>query len=163
MFKKIILKLVIFIKKLILSYRGVSIGNGTVFNRVEFRGTALIEAHCRMSGDPKIIIGDNFYCNAFCHFLGEITIGKNVMIGPKTILWGRDHGIALDVPIYRQNHVKAPIVIGNDVWISANVTILKGIKISDGAVIGAGSVVVKDVPPNAIVVGNPGKIIKFRE
>lgn len=52
--------------------------------------------------------------------------------------------------------------IGNDVWVGGNVTILKGIKIGDGAIIGAGSVVTKDVPPYAIVVGNPGKILKYR-
>ena len=54
------------------------------------------------------------------------------------------------------------IYIGNDVWIAANVTILPGVKIGDGAIIGAGAVVTHDVPPYAIVVGNPAKIIKYR-
>ena len=54
------------------------------------------------------------------------------------------------------------ISIGNDVWIGANAVILPGLNIGDGAVIGAGAVVTKDVPPYSIVVGNPGKVIKYR-
>ena len=57
---------------------------------------------------------------------------------------------------------KGDISIGNDVWIGRNTTILSGLTIGDGAVIGAGSVVTKNVPPYAIVVGNPGKIARFR-
>lgn len=57
---------------------------------------------------------------------------------------------------------KGDIIIENDVWIGAKSTIMSGVKISNGAVIGACSVVTKDVPPYAIVVGNPGKIVKFR-
>lgn len=53
-------------------------------------------------------------------------------------------------------------IIGNDVWLGANSLVLKGVKIGDGAVIGAGAVVTKDVPPYAIVGGNPAKVIKMR-
>jgi serine acetyltransferase len=57
---------------------------------------------------------------------------------------------------------KGNITIGNDVWIGAKSTIMSGVKIGHGAVIGSGSVVAKDVPPYAIVVGNPAKVIKYR-
>lgn len=57
---------------------------------------------------------------------------------------------------------ETPLVIGNDVWIGANVTILRGVTIGDGAVIGGGSVVTKNIPPYAIVVGNPGRVLKYR-
>jgi len=57
---------------------------------------------------------------------------------------------------------KGDIHVGNDVWIGATSTIMSGITIGDGAIIGAGSMVTKDVPPFAIVVGNPGKIVKYR-
>lgn len=57
---------------------------------------------------------------------------------------------------------KGDITIGNDVWIGAKSTVMSGVKISDGVVIGSGSVVTKDVPPYAIVVGNPAKVIKYR-
>ena len=101
--------------------------------------------------------------NAFCHIQGSIEIGDNVLIGPKTIIWGRDHGIKKSQLINEQQHIKEPIKIGSDVWIGGNVTILKGVSIGNGAVIGAGSVVIKDVEPYSIVVGNPAKFIKFRE
>jgi len=153
----------LFIKKLILKNQGVIIHNNCTFSAVEFKGSAVIEPYCRLSGDPKITIGDNFYMNANCHILGEITIGNDVMIGPKTVIWGRDHGIVKNTPMKMQEHIKQSIVIGNDVWIGANVTILKGVNIANGVVIGAGSVVVKDIPEYAIVVGNPAKIVKYRE
>lgn len=57
---------------------------------------------------------------------------------------------------------KGDIVIENDVWIGAKSTIMSGVKIHNGAVVGANSTITKDVPPYAIVVGNPGKIVKYR-
>jgi hypothetical protein len=57
---------------------------------------------------------------------------------------------------------KGDIVIQNDVWIGAKSTIMSGVKISNGSVVGAGSVVTKDVPPYAIVAGNPAKVVKYR-
>ena len=153
----------LFIKKQLLKAKGVIIHNNCTFSGVEFLGKATVEPYCRLSGDSKITIGNNFYMNANCHILGEITIGNDVMIGPKTIIWGRDHGISRNKPMKQQSHTKKPISIGNDVWIGANVTILKGVTINDGVVIGAGSVVTKDIPPYAIVVGNPAKIVKYRD
>lgn len=154
--------LIIRIKRLLLLRNGVVIHHDTVFYNVKFRGNALIEPYCRLSGDPLILIGSNFYMNAGCHLLGDITIGNDVQIGPKTVIWGRDHGIARDSLIRDQKHVRAPIKIGNDVWVGANVTILKGVEIENGAVIGAGSVVVKNIPSNGVAVGNPARILKYR-
>jgi acetyltransferase-like isoleucine patch superfamily enzyme len=57
---------------------------------------------------------------------------------------------------------KGDIIVGNDVWIGAKSTIMSGVKIGDGSIIGAGSTVTKDVPPYSIVAGNPAKFIKFR-
>lgn len=152
-----------FIKRWLLRFYGVKIGNSCAFVRVKFTGTAKIEPYCRIIGDPLIVIGKNFYMNAFCHILGAITIGDDVQIGPKTVIWGRDHGISRDKLIREQPHLKKPVAIGNDVWIGANVTILKGVSIGNGAVIGAGSVITKDVPEHAVVVGNPGRIVRYRE
>ncbi len=61
-----------------------------------------------------------------------------------------------------KNHNSYQIIIGHDVWIGRGATIMSGIKIGNGAVIGAQAVIVKDVPPYAVVVGNPGKVIKYR-
>lgn len=143
--------------------RGVVIKHNTVFSGVDFLGKAVIEPYCRIIGDTKIIIGDNFYMNSGCHILGNISIGQDVMIGPKTVMWGRDHGMQLGEKMMQQSHVKADIIIGNDVWIAACAVILKGVEIGNGAVIGAGAVVTKNIPEYAIVVGNPARVIRFRK
>lgn len=150
------------VKKILLRGKGIKIYNNTIFEGVQFMGKAKIEPYCRLIGDPEIILGNNFYLNAHCHFLGEIKIGDNVMIGPKTIIWGRDHGMELGTPMNKQPHKKEPIIIEDDVWIGAGAIILKGVKIGTGAVIGAGSLVTKNIPPYAIALGSPAKVVKYR-
>lgn len=160
--KKIKTRLRLTISKLLLKRKGVHIFNNTTFSNVLFKGTAVIEPYCRLVGSPKITFGDNFYANAGCHFFGDITFGRDVMIGPKTVIWTRNHGTALGTPMKSQDHTTKPVVIEDDVWIGANVTILMGVNIGSGAIVGAGSVVTRSVPPNAIVVGNPAVIKKYR-
>ena len=156
-------KIRLFLKKQILKRKNVIIYNNVTFSGVEFKGSAIIEPYCRLVGDPVIVIGKSFYMNAHCHILGEIYIGDNVLFGPKVIIWGRDHGIAKGELIREQPHNKAPVYIGDDVWIGGGAIIVKGVKIGKGAVIGAGSVVTKDIPEYAIAVGNPARIVKYRE
>lgn len=151
------------VNKFLLKFKGVVIHNNTTFSNVNFNGKAVIEPYCRLVGDPKITVGNDFYLNSHCHLLGEIIIGNNVMIGPKTVIWGRDHGMEIGLPMQKQKHIKSPILIEDDVWIGANVTILKGVTLYSGSVIAAGSVVVKDVPKYNVVAGNPAKTIKIRE
>lgn len=134
----------------------------TSLSKVEFHGRATIETGTRMIGVPKIVVGDNFYVNAYCHFLGEIYIGNNVQIGPQTVIWARDHEFKAGALIREQGHNSQSVVIGNDAWIGAHCTILKGVVIGDGAVVAAGSVVTKDVPPMTVVGGVPAKILKER-
>jgi len=162
--KSIISRLSIFTQKIRLKSKGVIIHHHTVFNNVTFKGKAIIEPFCRLNGVTNIIIGDDFYMNVGCHLLGEISIGSHVMIGSQVVIWGRDHGIMNNnTPMKQQPHKSSPIIIEDDVWIGAHVTILKGVKLGKGSVIGAGSVVTKDVPEYAIFAGNPAKLIKYRE
>jgi acetyltransferase-like isoleucine patch superfamily enzyme len=120
------------------------------------------EDYCRFIADPRIIIGKNFYANAFCHVLGEITFGDNVLLGPRVVIWGRDHGLRKDTLIRLQPHISKKIVIMDDVWIGAGAIILKGVTIGTGAVVAAGAVVTKDVESYSIVAGVPAKKIKER-
>jgi acetyltransferase-like isoleucine patch superfamily enzyme len=83
-------------------------------------------------------------------------------IGPNCYITDHDHGLDLAFAPLQQPMVSSPTKIGDRVWVGANVTILKGVNIGNDAVIGAGSVVTKDIPEKAIAVGNPAKVIKYR-
>lgn len=109
----------------------------------------------------NITVGKNFFCNHNCVFLdaGKITIGDYVMLGPNVQLATACH------PLNHEDRRKGlefskPIVLEDDVWIGAGAIILPGVTIGKGAVIGAGSVVTKDVPPFTVYGGNPAKYIK---
>ncbi len=110
-------------------------------------------------------IGDNSGVGINALISSGVVIGTDVMMGPDCMLFTTNHGMKLaGAPMWRQSSSKPdPIVIGNDVWIGARVIILPGVNVGDGAVIGAGSVVTKDVPPCAIVAGNPAKLIRMRD
>ena len=86
------------------------------------------------------------------------------MIAPNCMIASGNHGIKdNNIPMIEQQcYSKGKIVIEDDVWIGANCVILDGVKISTGAVVGGGSIVTKDIPHKAVVVGNPAKIIKYR-
>lgn len=95
--------------------------------------------------------------------LEKITIGDNNIIADSVHFYDHDHNFAdAGRPVREQGYVTRPITVGDNVWIGAKATILKGVTIGHGAIIGASAVVTKDVPANAIVVGNPGRILKIR-
>ncbi len=94
---------------------------------------------------------------------GEIIIGDDVLIGPNVVLRAADHVFAsVDAPIRCQGHRPGRIVIGDDVWLAANVVITSDVTIGSGCVVGAGSIVTRDLPPMTVCVGNPARPIRFR-
>lgn len=115
-------------------------------------------------GSASVIM--NSIIGKFCSLSWGITIGPAnhdyEYLTTHDFLYNDFYGIKSksEKPVY--NRFEKQTIIGNDVWIGTNVTILNGVKIGDGAVIGANTIVTKDVPPYSIVVGNPGKIVKFR-
>lgn len=112
------------------------------------------------TGGPDIRVGHNVFVNQNCTFydLGGLDIGDDVMIGPNVSLITSGHPIA---PSQRRACVTAkPIVIERNVWIAAGATIIGGVRVGENAVVAAGAVVTRDVPPNTLVGGNPAKVIR---
>lgn len=108
----------------------------------------------------NINLGQRVFINHDCYFMdcNKITIGDDVFIGPNCGLYTAIH--PLDYQSRNKGIEKAlPINIGNNVWIGANVAVLPGVTIGECAVIGAGSVVAKDIPANALALGTPAKTV----
>lgn len=104
-------------------------------------------------------VHDNVFINAGCQFQdqGGIEIGEGSLIGHNVVLATLNHELN---PSRRQICVPSPIKVGKNVWIGSNSTILPGVKIGDNSVIGAGSVVTKDIPSGVVAVGNPCKVLR---
>ena len=107
----------------------------------------------------NITVGRDVFINACCHFQdhGGVTIGDGCQIGHNVVFATLNHGLS---PEDRQNTYPAPIVLGRNVWVGSNATILQGVTVGDNAVIAAGAVVTKDVEPATVVGGVPAKVIR---
>lgn len=110
----------------------------------------------------NITTGKDFYMNFDCVILdvAPVTIGDNVMCGPKVQILAATHSLDSDERNFSGTELGKPVVIGNRVWIGAGVIICPGVTIGDDAVIGAGSVVTRDVPAKVFAAGNPCRVIK---
>lgn len=119
-------------------------------------------------GDPgsskKILVGENSYINrhTFIDASQLINIGRNVGIGPRCYITDHDHGTAPDTPIMDQPLVSAPTVISDGVWLGAGCIVLKGVTIGKNTVVGAGSIVVRDLPPDIVAEGRPARAVRKR-
>ena len=109
----------------------------------------------------NIFMGANITLNYNVTILDirKVSIGDNTMIGPGTMITTVGHPLS---PKGRRNHqgYAKPVTIENDVWIGGNVVILPGVRIGQGSVIGAGSVVTKDIPAFSVAVGSPARVIR---
>lgn len=108
----------------------------------------------------NIHIGKRTFFNSGCKFQdqGGIYIGDDVLIGHNVVIATLNHLFEADK---RNGMIPQAVRIGNRVWIGSNATILPGVSIGDNAIVGAGSVVTKDIPANAIAVGNPARIVRY--
>lgn len=107
----------------------------------------------------NITVGEGVFINACCHFQdhGGVTLGDGCQIGHNVVFATLNHELA---PERRKTTRPAPIVLGRNVWIGSNATILQGVTIGDNAVVAAGAVVTKDVAANTVVGGVPARFIK---
>ena len=107
----------------------------------------------------NIKIGKDVFVNSGCCFQdqGGVTLGDGCLVGHNVVFATLDHDKR---PGRRGDMTAAPIVVGKEVWIGAHATILKGVTIGEGAIVAAGAVVTRDVPPNTIAAGVPARVVK---
>ncbi len=145
-----------------------------IHSSVEFRNRASIRIGKRVEiGQGSVIhgphnqiltVGPFSQINPNVTIYGKVTLGASVMIGPGAMLAGGGHGFATrEIPMrFQPSTSKGGIVIMDDVWIGANAVVLDGVRINSGAIVGAGSVVSKDVRAYSIVAGVPAREISER-
>lgn len=160
-----------FLHNAITRRRFATVGKETQFGvRISIDGPvhigdySCVESDVTFRGGP-VIIGKNSYIghHTFFNITKQIQIGDNTLIAGFCYLVDANHGTELGTLIRDQPLEVASISIGNDVWLGARVVVLPGTTIDDGAIIGANSVVRGHIPANAIAVGSPAKVIKFRQ
>lgn len=111
----------------------------------------------------ELVIGKYSQINPGTTIYGKVKIGDNVMIAPNCMIAGGNHTTSnLDIPMRFQGSNEKGIIINDDVWIGANSVILDGVTIGQGTIVGAGSIVTKNLEPYAVYFGNPAKLIKRR-
>lgn len=145
-----------------LSQRGLHFGD-----KVTIGSFAIIRPTNLYGGDPGmgLKIGNNSSIGPYSYIgcSGYIEIGNNVMISPRVSIYAENHLFGdPGVPMINQGVARSSVIIEDDCWIASHSVILAGVKIGTGSVVGAGSIVTKDVPPFSIVAGNPARVIKSR-
>lgn len=113
----------------------------------------------------RVSVGDWVYVGPRCYFngMGTFCIGSGVIFGPDVKVLTANHNYDSEVALpYDNKHVLKRVIIEDNVWIGSSAIILPGVRVGEGAIVGAGAVVAKDVPRLAIVAGNPARILKYR-
>jgi acetyltransferase-like isoleucine patch superfamily enzyme len=108
-------------------------------------------------------IGAGTYVNRGTYFDAhqKLLVGENCLIGPHCYFTDANHGREPGAPVIQQTIEVKPVIIGNHVWIGAKCIILPGVTIGDGAVVGAGSIVTRDIPAGALAYGSPARVARF--
>ncbi len=157
---------------------GMKIGGGSRLARIRvtWPHRIVIGRRCNLERDVylkvsggyedkvSIQIGDGCFIGSGCEFnsLSRIVLGTSCLVASGTRFIDHDHGTKLGLPMKEQPEQSADILIGSDVWFGANCVVLKGVSIGSGAIVAAGSVVTRSVPPLAIVAGVPARLIRQR-
>ena len=123
-----------------------------------------IERGASFGTGKNLQIGNNSGLGVNCRIIGQVAIGDDVMMGPDVLFLTTAHRFdRVDLPMIRQGlALEKKITVSNDVWIGARCIFLPGVTIGEGSVIGAGSVVTRDIPAFCVAAGNPARVLKMR-
>ena len=132
------------------------------FNNFVLGDNSTIEDFCTVNnGVGDVLIGKRCRIGMSNVLIGPVTIGNDVIIAQNVVMSGLNHGYEdIHLPPHNQPVSKKTIIIGDEVWIGANVVVVAGVTIGKHAVVAAGSVVTKNVLAYSVVAGNPAKMIK---
>ncbi len=144
-----------------LGRRGITLGNNA---RIREYGWVQVTSHLTNVGEG-LVVGDDTYVGPYSVLGagGGITIGRNVTLGGFVQVLAEDHAFPdRDMQINEQGVTRRGIVIEDGCWLGNSVIVVDGVRIGEGAVIGAGSVVTKNVPAEVVAAGNPARVIRER-
>jgi acetyltransferase-like isoleucine patch superfamily enzyme len=130
------------------------------------RGVA-ISPTASFANAHNLVIGDHVHIGANCtlwagHGTARILVGEHALFAPGVMITAANYRFNDGAPVSRQLMNEADVVIGRDVWLGYGCVVLPGVTVGDGAILGAGTVVREDVPPRAIVAGNPAAVVGHR-
>lgn len=116
----------------------------------------------------RIVLGSGVRVGEGCFLwagdaTGRIRIGDDVLLAPGVFITASNYATVAGRRIDDRSTREADVVVGDDVWLGARAVVLPGVRIGDGAVVGAGAVVTKDLPPNAVAVGVPARVVAWRD
>lgn len=159
-------------------YKNIEIGNnitlgGKTYIRLRKNGRITLEDSVNTGSDVWLVsandaelrVGKNTVLGSYSIFNGGhgLNIGANCIFAAFVYINTSDHNFEKGRLIREQGFYGAPVKIGEDVWLGGHSFVNKGVRIGQGAVVGAGSIVVKDIPPYKVAVGNPAKVLKDRK
>ncbi len=131
--------------------------------KINCKGRIIVADEVMLYAKGLLQIGDQFGINQYSRIVAheKITIGNNVTIGQMVSILDHDHKYQMEEgQLKLDGYTTAPVTIGNNIWIGDKCTILKGVNIGDNVVVGANTLVHKDVPPGVVIGGSPFKILK---
>lgn len=162
-----ILLYILFAKNLPISYhcKPAKILRGWFARKIlkEVGNEINIEHGAAFNGECSI--GNKSGIGVHCELNGSVCIGSNVMMGPEVVIYTQNHAtMRTDISMREQEYNRVEtVIIEDDVWIGRRVIILPGVRIGKGSVLGAGTVIARDIPSYSVVVGNPAKVVKNRK
>ena len=130
-----------------------------------FGNDCILDRHITVEVTGRLEVGEGTIFGHHCTLAARslVRFGPYCLVAEMVSIRDHDHTFAsLEVPIRNQGASVSDVIIGRNVWLGSKVTVLRGVTIGDNAIVGAGAVVTRDIPANAIAVGVPARVLRYR-